>query len=91
MDWERKGIIRKVYLSSIAEHAERLYTLAKRLQDSRDYRDLDGTEMANATRTGDLSLEEARLVDHWPTLDSLREIEDKVEDYMLTLQGCYEV
>lgn len=91
MDDERRTIIRKVYLSAIADHADKINRLARKISGARYYRDLTGTELANATKTGDLTLEEAGLVDNMPTLVRLIEMEDNLQDMVYGLQSCFEV
>jgi len=91
MDPERQAIIRKVYLSSIADHAAEIANLAKSLQTALRYQELTGTDVAEATRTGNLTLREANLVDRFPSLPHLIELEMQLQADRISLSQCYEV
>jgi hypothetical protein len=91
LNQDQQAEIRRMYLAKIRDDAERISVLADKLIVARAYRDLTGTEFGNAINTGDLTLEEANVVNHFPAVKSLEAMEDQLEAFKWNLQNSYEM
>jgi hypothetical protein len=89
MDNDRKEIVRKIYLSAIGDSATRIKELARRIERAKHYRTLPEVEMEDFSRS-DLTLEQAGLVDHFPPLDELTDIETWLNEVVNLLGSCFE-
>jgi len=89
MDNERRVIIRKVYLSAIADTAFRIDRLARLIERARHYNELPEVEREDFSRS-ELTLEQAGLVASWPSLEQLREAEKALDDVASTLGASFD-
>jgi hypothetical protein len=88
MDNERRSLIRKIYLSAIADSAERIRELADRIEGAKHFDEIPDVEQDFSNKSA-LTLEQGGLVTSWPGIESLSDVESELQSIIGTLSASF--